>query len=108
MSRYRDKLGRSARRPKNPSEASSNVSSSPPSPLVIQNPFTMDHNEEIQFKTLKDYLHPTYTATLSCIMFPPNMPNLDFKPDMIQLLPTFHGLESENPYRSNGHFPQPS
>ena len=26
------------------------------------------------------------------------MPNLDFKPGMIQLLPTFHGLESENPY----------
>ncbi|XP_024027264.1 uncharacterized protein LOC112093315 [Morus notabilis] len=26
------------------------------------------------------------------------MPNLDFKSGMIQLLPTFHGLESENPY----------
>ena len=49
-------------------------------------------------KTLNDYLHPTRTATPSCIMFPPNMPNLDFKPGMIQLLPTFHGLESENPY----------
>ena len=31
-------------------------------------------------------------------MFLPNMPNLDFKPGMIQLLPTFHGLESKNPY----------
>ena len=31
-------------------------------------------------------------------MFPPNTPNYDFKPGMIQLLPIFHGMESENPY----------
>ncbi|GMN62282.1 hypothetical protein TIFTF001_031365 [Ficus carica] len=47
---------------------------------------------------LKDYIHPTRTATPSCIMFSPNMPQQDFKPCMIQLLPTFHGLESENLY----------
>ena len=58
----------------------------------------MAENEEVHQKTLNNYLHPTCTATPSCIMFPPNMPNLDFKPGMIQLLPTFHSLESENPY----------
>ncbi|XP_024024257.1 uncharacterized protein LOC112092396 [Morus notabilis] len=31
-------------------------------------------------------------------MFPPNAPPTDFKPGMIALLPTFHGLENENPY----------
>ena len=49
-------------------------------------------------RTLKEYIHPTRTATPSCIMFPPNMLQQDFKPCMIQLLPTFHGLESENLY----------
>ena len=58
----------------------------------------MAQHEEAHQKTLNDYLHPTRTATPSCIMFPPNMPHLDFKPGMIQLLPTFHGLENENPY----------
>ena len=54
--------------------------------------------EEVQQKTLNDYLHPTHMTTLSCLMFPPNMLNLDFKLDMIQLLLTFHGLENENMY----------
>ena len=31
-------------------------------------------------------------------MFSPNIPYFDFKPDMIQLLPIFHGLKNENPY----------
>ena len=100
MNRYRDELGRFAIRPENPSEVSSHTSSPPSTPasLAVGNPFAMAQIEEVQQKTLNDYLHPTRTATPSCIMFPPNMPNLDFKPGMIQLLPTFHGLESENPY----------
>ena len=31
-------------------------------------------------------------------MFSPNFQHQVFKPGMIQLLPTFHGLERENPY----------
>ena len=104
MNRNRDELGRFARRTNpedTPSETSSN--SSPPSPTssvatILRNPIVMAQHEEVQQRSLKDYLHPTRTAIPSCIMFPPNMPNLDFKPSMIQLLPTFHGLESENPY----------
>ena len=85
MNRYRNELGRFVRRPENPSEVSSSTSSPPPSPnaLAIPNPFAMAQIEEVQHKTLNDYLHPTRTATPSCIMFPPNMPNLDFKPGMI-------------------------
>ena len=59
---------------------------------------TMSEHEENPVRTLKEYLHPTRTATPSCIIFPPNAPQIDFKPGMIQLLPTFHGLENENPY----------
>ena len=77
MNCYRDELGRFARRPENPSEASSNASSPPPSLLAVQNPFAMAVNEEVQQKTLNDYLHLTHTATPSCRMFPPNMPNLE-------------------------------
>lgn len=59
---------------------------------------TMSQHEDNHVRSLKDYLHPTCTTTPSCIMFPPNAPHLDFKPGMIQLLPTFHGLDNENPY----------
>ena len=98
MSRYRDKLGRFTKRPNSGSATSSNVSSPPPYLLVVQNPFAMAKNEEVHQKMLNDYLHPTHTTTPSCIMFSPNMPNLDFKSGMIQLLPTYHGLESNNSY----------
>ncbi|GKU88873.1 hypothetical protein SLEP1_g3087 [Rubroshorea leprosula] len=58
----------------------------------------MSQDGDQPIRTLKDYLHPTRTATPSCIMFPPNTPHFEFKPGMIQLLPSFHGLENENPY----------
>ena len=58
----------------------------------------MSEHEDQPTRTLQDYLHPTRTATPSCIMFPANIRQLDFKTGMIQLLPTFHGLENENPY----------
>ena len=100
MSRYRDELGRFAKRPEELVDAVSTSSNPPTSPtsLTIHNPIAMAENEEVQHRSLRDYLHPTRTATPSCIMFPPNMQNLDFKPGMVQLLPTFHGLERENPY----------
>ena len=59
---------------------------------------TMNKLENNTAWSLKDYLHPTRIATTSCIMFPANTLQIDFKPIMIQLLPKFHGLENENPY----------
>ena len=47
MSRYRDERQRFARRPDKPSASSSKVSSPPPSPLAVQNPFAMAENEEV-------------------------------------------------------------
>ncbi|XP_024027996.1 uncharacterized protein LOC112093551 [Morus notabilis] len=105
MHRYRDELGRFAQRPdlETPSEILSDSSSTSPSShssfeFAFQNLFTMAQHEEVQQRTLRDYLHPMQTATPSSIMFPLNAPPTDFKPGMIALLPTFHGLENENPY----------
>ncbi|KAI5320943.1 hypothetical protein L3X38_040651 [Prunus dulcis] len=57
------------------------------------------HNDENPLvRTLQDYLHPARTSVPSCIIFPLNGQTFDFKPGMIQLLPTFHGMESEYPY----------
>jgi len=51
-----------------------------------------------QPRTLRDFMHPTRTRSPSCIVFPPDASRFNFKPGIIQLLPTFHGFESENPY----------
>jgi len=39
------------------------------------------HNENNRVRTLRDHMNPTRTSA----------------PDIIQLLPTFHGLDLENP-----------
>ena len=43
-------------------------------------------------------MHPLRTSAPSCIVFPPDATHFNFKPGIIQLLPTFHGLDFENPY----------
>jgi len=57
-----------------------------------------ENNENNRVRTLKDYMNPTRTSARSCIIFPPDASHFNFKPDIIQLFPTFHGLELENPY----------
>ena len=49
-------------------------------------------------RTLRDYLQSTGSSAPSCIIFPINANNFNFKPSMISLFPKFHGLDSENPY----------
>ena len=55
-------------------------------------------HDQNQPRTLRDYMNPTRTGAPSCIVFPPEASWFNFKLGIIQLLPTFHGLESENPY----------
>jgi len=43
-------------------------------------------------------MNPTRTSAPSFIIFPPDASHFNFKPDIIQLLPSFHGLDLENPY----------
>ena len=76
MHRLRDKRGRFVREleleppPQFVSEENSPSSSS-------CNSNTMSQHEENPVRTLKDYLHPTRTATPSCIIFSPNIPHSD-------------------------------
>lgn len=113
MTQFRDELGRFAKKPNEDldhiqetpkslylSSTSTSSSSHPSSPISLPNNFfnPMAHIEDNHVKTLNEYLHPARTAVPSCIIFNPNAPNHEFKPGMIQLLPTFHGLENENPY----------
>ena len=51
--------------------------------------------DQNQSRTLRDYMNPTRTRAPSCIIFPSEASRFIFKPDIIQLLPLFHGLESE-------------
>ena len=95
MSWHRDETGRLSRRLDFEEDSSSwSGTDSSETPL----PANMNQIENNAARTLNDYLHPTRTAIPSCIIFPQNTPQMDFKPGMIQLLPNFHGLDSENPY----------
>jgi len=57
-----------------------------------------ENNENNRVRTLREHMNPTRTSAPSCIVFPPNISYFNFKPDIIQLLPTFHGLDLENLY----------
>jgi hypothetical protein len=57
------------------------------------------HNENKEnncVRTLRDYMNPTRTSARSCIIFPPDASHFNFKPDIIQLLPTFHDFLCNN------------
>ena len=56
------------------------------------------YNENNRVRTLRDYMNPIRTIARSCIFFPPDASHFNFKSDIIQLLPSFHGLDLENPY----------
>jgi len=57
-----------------------------------------ENNENNHVRILRDHINPTRTSAPSCIVFPPDASHFNFKPVIIQLLPTFHGLDLENPY----------
>ncbi|PRQ55092.1 hypothetical protein RchiOBHm_Chr1g0320811 [Rosa chinensis] len=115
--RYRDQLGRFSKKPEcetlfgNLFESSSSSASSVNMVDDDNNNVNNDQNNVLNNvlnnnllppppppRTLQTYLHPARNAQPSCIMLPPNMPNIDFRPGIVQLLPAFHGLENENPY----------
>jgi hypothetical protein len=57
-----------------------------------------ENNENNRVRTLKDHMNPIRTSAPSCIVSPPDASHFNFKPCIIQLLPSFHGLDLENPY----------
>jgi hypothetical protein len=56
------------------------------------------YNENNRVRTLRDHMNPTRTSAPSCIVFPLDASHFNFKSSVIQLLPSFHGLDLENPY----------
>ena len=62
----------------------------------------MEHRRayDVDFTTsLRELFAPIATSSHSCIVLPPtNATHYDLKPHVIQLLPSFYGLDHENPY----------
>nr|CAN64212.1 hypothetical protein VITISV_031909 [Vitis vinifera] len=48
------------------------------------------------FRSMRDRMHPPRMSAPSCIV--PPIKQLVIRPHIVPLLPTFHGMESENPY----------
>ena len=55
----------------------------------------MDRNLNA-FRSMRDHIHPPRLSAPSCIV--PQIEEMVVKPYLVPLLPTFHGMESENPY----------
>ncbi|KAL6328449.1 hypothetical protein AAG906_038324 [Vitis piasezkii] len=49
-----------------------------------------------EFRSMRDHMHPPRMSAPSCIV--PPTEQLVIRPYLVPLLPTFHGMESENPY----------
>ena len=48
------------------------------------------------YRSMRDHIHPPRVSAPSCIV--PPIEDMIVKPYILPLLPTFHGMESENPY----------
>ena len=48
------------------------------------------------FRSMRDHIHPPRLSAPSCIV--PPTKEMVVKPYLVPFLPTFHGMESENPY----------
>ena len=48
------------------------------------------------YRSIRDHIHPPQMGAPSCIV--PITDQMIVRPYMVPLLPTFHGMESENPY----------
>ena len=48
------------------------------------------------FRSIRDHIHPPRLSAPSCIV--PPTEEMVVRPYLVPLLPTFHGMESENPY----------
>ena len=51
---------------------------------------------------MRDHIHPPRVSSPSCIV--PPIEDVSVRPYLVPLLPTFHGMENENPYTHNREF----
>ena len=66
-----------------------------PPPEEQQSQQGIDRNPNA-YRSTKDHIHPPRMSAPSCIM--PLTEQMVIRPYLVPLLPTFHGMESENPY----------
>ena len=48
------------------------------------------------YRSMRDHIHPSRVSAPSCII--PPVEDVAVRPYLVPLLPTFHGMENENPY----------
>ena len=48
------------------------------------------------YRSMRNHIHPPRVSAPSCIV--PHAEDVEVKPYLVPLLPTFHGMENENPY----------
>ena len=48
------------------------------------------------YRSMRDHIHPPRVSAPSCII--PPTEDVAVRPNLVPLLPTFHGMENENPY----------
>ena len=66
-----------------------------PPPEEQQSQQTMEMNPNAH-RSMRDHIHPPRMSAPSCIV--PPTEQMVVRPYLMTLLPTFHGMESENPY----------
>ena len=54
------------------------------------------------YRSMRDHIHPPWMSAPSCIV--PPTEQMVVRPYLVPLLPTFHGMESENPYSHMSEF----
>lgn len=75
-------------------------------PYLSQTPI-LEMGDEIPVtaRPMNEYFAPTSYSTTSCIRIPnTNATNYEIKSSVIQLLPSFHGLSNEDPYKHLDEF----
>ena len=65
---------------------------------ILEDPHSQhDPKENINaYRSMRDHMHPPRMSASSCIVAP--IEQLVMRPHIVPLIPTFHGMESENPY----------
>ena len=77
------------------SELSLNFNTMEPPPEEQQSQLAVEMNPN-EYRSMRDHIHPPRKSAPS--YFVPPTEQMVVRPYLVSLLPTFHGMESENPY----------
>ena len=65
-------------------------------PLEEQQSQQRGQRDPNAYRSMRDHIHPPRVSAPSCII--PPAEDVAVRPYLVPLLPTFHGMENENPY----------